>query len=79
VLRRHPDVQAVRIDVDSDLPAPSRFDVLSIPTLLLFHGGTEIGRLDGLIRESDIDQALTAAKAGLHRVGDQSADAHDRE
>ncbi len=55
VLRRHQHVRAVRIDVDSDLQAPSRFDVLSIPTLLLFRGGTEIARLDGLIREADID------------------------
>ena len=55
MLRRHQHVRAVRIDVDSDLQAPSRFDVLSIPTLLLFRGGTEIARLDGLIREADID------------------------
>ncbi len=78
VLRRHLDVRAARIDVDSDLQAPSRFDVLSIPTLLLFHGGTEIGRLDGLIREADIEQALTAGEAALHRAGDQPADAHGR-
>jgi len=42
--------------------------VLSIPTLLLFRGGTEIARLDGLIREADIDQALTAGEAVLHRA-----------
>lgn len=72
VLRRHPDVQAARIDVDSDLQAPSRFDVLSIPTLLLFHGRTEIGRLDGLIREADIDQASPPEKpscsSGISRL-----------
>jgi len=78
VLRRHPNVRAARIDVDSDLQAPNRFDVLSIPTLLLFRGGTEIARLDGLIREADIDQALTAGEAVLHRAGDQPADAHGR-
>ncbi len=76
VLRQHPDVRAVRIDLDSDLQAPGRFDVLSLPTLLLFHGGTEIARLDGLIRETDIEQALTAGEAALDRTSDQAADTH---
>ena len=78
VLRRHPSVRAVRIDVDSDRQAPNRFDVLSIPTLLLFHDGTETARLDGLIRETDIEQALTADEAVLHRATDQPADTHGR-
>lgn len=78
VLRRHPRVRAARIDVDLDLQTPRLYDVLSIPTLLLFHGGTEILRLDGLIREADIEQAVTAAEAVLHRAGDQPADAHGR-
>ncbi len=78
VLRRHPSVRPARIDVDSDLQAPSRFDVLSIPTLLLFRGGTEIARLDGLIRGADIEQALTAGEAVLYRATDQPADAHGR-
>jgi len=73
-----PGVRPARIDVDSDLETASRFRVLSIPTLLLFHGGTEIARLDGLIREADIEQALTAGEAVLHRAGDQPADAHGR-
>jgi thioredoxin 1 len=77
VLRRHPSVRAARIDVDSDLQAPNRFDVLSIPTLLLFRGGTEIARLDGLIREADIDQALTEGEAVLHRATDQPAEIHN--
>jgi len=62
VLRRHPDVRSARIDVDNHLETASRFDVLSIPTLLLFHGGSEIARLDGLIREADIDLAFAAER-----------------
>ena len=77
VLRRHPSVRAVRIDVDSDLQAPSRFNVLSIPTLLLLHDGTEIARLDGLIRDTDIEQALTADEAVPHRATDQPAEMHN--
>jgi len=76
VLRRHPNVRLARIDGDSDLETASGFQVLSIPTLLLFHGGTEIARLDGLIREADIDQALTEGAAVLHGATDQPADAH---
>ncbi len=79
MLRRHPTVRPARIDVDSDsdLQTPNRFDVLSIPTLLLFHGGTEIARLGGLIREADIEQALTAGEAVLHRATDQPPEIHN--
>jgi len=70
-------VRAVRIDVDTDLETASRFNVLSIPTLLLFHGGTETARLDGLIREADIDQALTEGATVLHRATNQPAEMHN--
>jgi len=52
--------------------------VLSTPTLLLFHDGTEIARLDGLIRDTDIEQALTADEAAPHRATDQPAHTHGR-
>lgn len=62
-LDAHPDVRAVRIDVDTDLATATRFAVTSIPTVLVFRDGQERARLDGLIRQSDIEDALHAATA----------------
>jgi len=47
-------VAVYRIDIDRDLPVAEHFGVMSIPTLLVVHGGQAIERLDGLIREQDL-------------------------
>ena len=46
-----------RIDIDRDLPVASRFDVMSIPTVLILFKGKEIARLDGLITEDQLKKA----------------------
>lgn len=47
-----------RVDVDRDMPVAESFGVMSIPTVLILKGGEEIERLDGLIREKDLEAAF---------------------
>ncbi len=47
-----------QIDIDQNSETPQRFGVMSIPTLLLFRDGEQMARLDGLIRDEDLEQAL---------------------
>ena len=47
-----------RVDVDEDMAVAERFGVMSLPTVLVFDGGKEVERLDGLIREEDLKAAL---------------------
>jgi len=47
-----------RIDGDASPETARDFDVQSIPTLVLFRGGREVTRLDGLIHTNDVDEAL---------------------
>ncbi len=54
-------VAVYRVDVETDMPAAERFNVMSIPTVLVFRGGQEIERLDGLITESDLDATFRRA------------------
>lgn len=55
----HPDAfRAYRIDVDAHPELTGRYDVTSIPTLILLHDGKEILRLDGLIGDTDLAQLL---------------------
>lgn len=54
-------VAVYRVDIDRDMPVAQRSGVMSIPTVLIFHGGKEIARLDGLITEADIREAFERA------------------
>lgn len=63
--RRHRGELTINhIDIDENPETPQRFGVMTIPTLLLFRDGKEVARLDGLIREEDLEQALRQPGAG---------------
>ncbi|GHE75860.1 thioredoxin family protein [Streptomyces lavendulocolor] len=47
-----------RINVDTDQTTTADFDVLSIPTLILLRERREVARLDGLIRDADLEKVL---------------------
>jgi thioredoxin 1 len=42
-----PDLRVVQIDVDAHQDAAARYQVLSMPTFVLFRGGAEVLRLVG--------------------------------
>ncbi len=54
-------VPVYRVDLDRDMKVAERFGVKSIPTLIVFHAGKELNRLDGLIRDEDLTAAFDAA------------------
>jgi thioredoxin 1 len=58
--RRSGGFLGCRIDVEANPDAAGAFDVQSIPTLILVRDGREVTRLDGLIRDHDVDEALDA-------------------
>jgi len=50
--------RAYRIDVETEHDAVASFGVMTIPTLILLRDGREVARLDGLIRDEDLEDAL---------------------
>lgn len=56
------ELRVLQVDIDENSETPHRFDVMSIPTLILFRDGKELARLDGLIREDDLERALAEAR-----------------
>ena len=54
-------VPVYRVDIDRDMVVAERFNVMSIPTLLILRNGREAGRLDGLITEADLRAAFERA------------------
>ena len=61
-------VTVARVDIDKEPGLASRFDVLSIPTVVLFAGGEAVGTVVGLRPKKYFDswlaEVLPAAKAG---------------
>lgn len=56
-----------RIDIDRDMPVAHRFNVQTIPTVLILRDGQEVQRLDGLITDEDLQSAIerTGIAAGV--------------
>jgi thioredoxin 1 len=47
----------VKLNIDENLAAPSRYGVLSIPTAILFEGGQERAKVIGAYPRSRYEQA----------------------
>jgi thioredoxin-like negative regulator of GroEL len=53
----HPQIGFGRIDISSNLVVPSEYDVLSIPSLLVFREGKELARFSGQLDEEKLRKA----------------------
>jgi thioredoxin 1 len=47
-----------KMDIDASPKTPTRFDVRSIPTLLLFSGGQVVGQLVGAVPKAKLEQFI---------------------
>ena len=54
----HGKVKVGKLDTDQNVNVPGSLRISSIPTVILFHGGKEVGRLVGLTDESKFRAAL---------------------
>lgn len=61
--RHSGEFEGYRIDVDIEHEAVASFGVMTIPTLILVRDGREVARLDGLIRDEDLEDALRRAQS----------------
>lgn len=58
-------VNVVKVDVDSSQQTAAKFQVMSIPTLIIFVNGKEVERIVGLTTLENMRSRLTAAGAKL--------------
>ena len=52
--RQLPEVRFVKVDSDAAPVASKQYGIRSIPTLVLFHRGREVGRLSGVVLAHDL-------------------------
>ena len=50
-----------KVNVDEQQELASRYNVMSIPTLIVFKGGDEVGRITGFRPQKDIGAAIEKA------------------
>jgi thioredoxin 1 len=55
---RADDLTVAKIDVDANGELSGRFGISSIPTLIFFRDGEEVGRRVGLLSKSELDVEL---------------------
>lgn len=64
---RADSLDVFKLNVDDDPDVAMRYGVSSIPTLLVFSGGEEVGRVVGALPkariEAQLDEALSGARA----------------
>jgi thioredoxin 1 len=52
-------VKVMSVDIDDGAETASRFAVTAVPTLVVFKGGKEVARLQGVVPKGRIADALT--------------------
>lgn len=55
-------IKVGKVDVDSNRDSAMKYDVQSIPTLILFKGGEPVQRFQGVQPKSRLQEAIDAAK-----------------
>lgn len=53
-------LRVMKMDVDMNTETPGRFGIMGIPTLLVFKGGKEVGRIVGLRSGAAIEEEVKA-------------------
>jgi thioredoxin 1 len=53
-------LRVARLNVDDEPRAAGRYDVLSLPTLILFRGGEPVERMAGAVKAARIERAVVA-------------------
>jgi thioredoxin-like negative regulator of GroEL len=56
-------VRVAKLNVDENPATASRFDLRSIPTLLVLKGGREVDRIVGVVPRAEIERRLERAIA----------------
>ena len=63
IAAERPELRVVKLNVDENQDIAARYDVLSIPTLILFRGGQAVKKVIGAYPKRKLEQELEPALA----------------
>jgi thioredoxin 1 len=55
------EVKVVKLNTDENPQSPGKYGVMSIPTLIVFKQGAEVGRTVGLVPKAELKERILAA------------------
>ena len=55
---KYSDIKFLKVNVDNELQLAQKFNVMSIPTLILFEDGKEIKKNIGLLSKTDLEEFI---------------------
>lgn len=58
----HPEVHFYKVDIDEEIDLASRFQVMSVPTLLYMKRGEIVGKSIGLVSKADMENEISKNK-----------------
>ena len=58
----HPEVHFYKVDIDEEIDLASRFQVMSVPTLLYMKKGQIVGKSVGLVSKADMENEIARNK-----------------
>lgn len=59
---QHADVHFYKVDIDEEIDLASRFQVMSVPTLLYMKKGQVVGKSVGLVSPADMEKEISKNK-----------------
>ena len=60
---KHPEIHFYKVDIDEEPDLTSRFQIMSVPTLLYMRRGQVVSKSIGLISPAELENNLAKAKA----------------
>ena len=58
----HPEVHFYKVDIDEEIELATRFQVMSVPTLLYMKKGQIVGKSVGLVSKADMGNEIAQNK-----------------
>ena len=58
----HPEVHCYKVDIDEEIELATRFQVMSVPTLLYMKKGQIVGKSIGLVSKADMESEIAKNK-----------------
>ncbi len=60
----NPDIRFVKININFDSELAGEYEVSSVPSLVFFKNGSEVGRINGAVKKSEIGQTINNLRQG---------------
>lgn len=56
---KHPEITFVKVDIDKNMELAVKYMIMSIPLVMAFEGGQDVGKTLGYMPEDEVEEFLT--------------------